>query len=609
MKIPLKKLLVHSFILLFFFLVCLVFADHYLSVRLAVAKTEDTYKGLAGLLEETVKSAADTFSMRLNSISDISKHHAHDVLHSFPADEREAAFLADSYAASTKRPYAVMIFDTEGRMLFSGKSSGASDRWSITPSAKDLDFARKNPGGVNRIRYSYSKQSSEIMNFEWSPERGKYVAVMTEYSFGDEIASRIKNIQSASSLFTDIGIYSLGASVRESSAVYGGELSPDDFTVFGVTDGDTAVFRDASVYKTFRCDAGQLFPWEKIGIKAVLSPEGINRMKQGSMLLAVMTLLLSALFMYYVFGIFRRRFEIPYSEVMRLFGESKKISLKPDSGYVSELEELVHEYNRHLEETENVLERLENYKEELKKRSEGEAERLEKQKEFMIQQMKLYSIGEMVASVSHHWREPLSLVHINMQNIKEEISSGIEDEKYLAECIKACRNQIQLMKESVDKFLGFVSGEETLNNRFEVMPLLDEVHSFVSTYYEKDGVGFVFHSDNSKTEVTGSASVLKQVLLNVLMVSRELVETNGVGVGTIVLRMVTENGACVITIEDSTGKFREACTSALEDPLSTSSLKKGMGLYISNKLLEKNFGGRVEAVPSDRGTLFKIIIP
>ncbi|MCD8491183.1 MAG: hypothetical protein LRY51_04405 [Geovibrio sp.] len=81
------------------------------------------------------------------------------MLHSFPADSREASILADGYSASTKRPYAIMIFGMDGRMLYSGKSAGASDDWALTPAAKDFDTARENPGGVTRIRYSYSKKS------------------------------------------------------------------------------------------------------------------------------------------------------------------------------------------------------------------------------------------------------------------------------------------------------------------------------------------------------------------------------------------------------------------------------------------------------------------
>ncbi|MGE4497092.1 MAG: sensor histidine kinase [Deferribacterales bacterium] len=608
MKIPLKKLLVHSFVFLFFFLVCLVLADHYLSVRLAVSKTEDTYKSLAGLLEETVRSAAETFSIRLDAVSDISRHHMRDIVQNFPADGKSAESLAEEFAASSGREYGIIVFDAEGRKAFSGRSAGSADSWTLAPSAEDFDGARKGTGGIMRIRYSQAKNSSEIMFFEWIPEYGKYAAVMTEYSFADEIASRMSTIQGGSSLFDGIGIYSLGETAAESFLIYGEAFTQEDLEAFRSA-SDGTFFRGYAVYNVFICEAEQLFPWSRIGIKAVLKPEGINRMKQGSLMLALMTILFSALFMYYVFGIFRRRFEIPYSEAMRLFGESKRISLSERGVYVTELKELVNEYNRHLEQTESVLERLENCKEDLKKRSEDEAERLEKQKEFMIQQMKLYSIGEMVASVSHHWREPLSLVHINMQNIKEEISSGIEDEKYLDECISTCREQIGVMKESVDRFLGFVSRDEGADERFEAMPLLDEVHSFVSTYYEKDGIGFVFFSDSSKTEIKGSASVLKQILLNVIMVSRELVETNGVGVGTITLRAENENGACVIKIEDSTGKFRDACVSALEDPLNVPGLKKAMGLYISSKLIEKNFGGRLEAVPSEKGTLFKIIIP
>ncbi|GAB1536571.1 hypothetical protein ADMFC3_22020 [Geovibrio sp. ADMFC3] len=609
MKIPLKKLLVHSFVLLFFFLVCLVAADHYLSVRLAVAKTKDTYRGLAVLLEETVKSTADSFHMRLDSISDVTRHHMRDVLHNLPADETEASALAENYFASTGRAYAVMIYDSEGHRLYRGKSGNSSERWSTLPNSNDFEKARTDSGGVIRIRYSYEKSTSEIMCFEWSPEQGRYAAVMTEYSFDDEISARIQGILSGSSLFRKINVYSVGTSAKETSVIYGEELTSEDFEILSSEAENSTVFKEDFVYKTFEYSAEELLPWGKIGIKAVISPEGLNRMKEGSMVLAGMTLLFSGLFMYYVFKVFRRRFEIPYSEVMRLFGQSRKINLKEENDYVTELKELVHEYNRHLEKTERVMENLVEYKEELKLKSEWEAERLEKQKEFMIQQMKLYSIGEMVASVSHHWREPLSLVHINMQNIKEEISSGIEDEKYLTECIAACREQIKLMKESVEMFLGFVSAEEKEEGSFEVMPLLDKVHSFVSTYYEKDGVGFVFYSDNSVTKVNGSSSVLKQVLLNVLMVSRELVETNAIGVGTIVLSMNEENGACVISIEDNTGKFREACRAALEDPLSTANLKKGMGLYISNKLMEKNFNGRVEASSSEKGTLLKIIIP
>lgn len=224
-----------------------------------------------------------------------------------------------------------------------------------------------------------------------------------------------------------------------------------------------------------------------------------------------------------------------------------------------------------------------------------------KKKNNETAKIKFCFISETAASVSHLWREPLSLVQINIQNMYDEISAGIEDDENMKLSIQACRQQLDNMIRAVEMFLSFV--REDSNTEIDIMQFLDEIHSFLSEYYEKDGIGFVFYSNLSDIKIYGSPNLLKQVLLLIFMHSRSLVEKSENGVGIITLKAFKENSQCVICIENNTGDFD------LESPNLLESENKSSTLYMANKLIQERFNGKISSEASIKGTLFKISIP
>ena len=201
---------------------------------------------------------------------------------------------------------------------------------------------------------------------------------------------------------------------------------------------------------------------------------------------------------------------------------------------------------------------------------------------------RLALLSETAVSVSHLWREPLSLVHINMQNIAEELSLGIEDEDYLKSCLNNCKTQLERMRRAVRMFLEFI--RESKDDVIDVMALLDELHAFISEYYEKDGIGFVFHSSAEQVNAKGSASLLKQVLLAVFSASRKLVEDSQKGVGIIIFSARVENSC----------SFELKTQSLITD--------EGGTLNLPARILETEMQGKISISFNERGTLFQITL-
>jgi signal transduction histidine kinase len=607
----LKNLLIHSFFLVFLLLVFFVFLEQYFSIRLAESKTYDTYRGLAGLLEETILSTNDTFTFKVAAIKDLMRHDHKELANHLAGGNLPAEQIIKEYILRGNGNLSIIIRDAEMNVIdkyFPTEKLAGEE--SLFPE-EDFDAVRENGEILIRNRFTKDMGCLSIQSLSWNSKSDIFLILGASYSTRQDLSGRLDSIMTGSWMFRRLGVYSFHPDGRVGT-IYGDNITETDRRKLEFVDKGEVNFDGNMVYKNISGLESFDLPWIRVGIVAELNPEGLARIRQGSFIMIVLTLFVSVIFLFYVFRIFRKRFEIPYSNIMNRLKSSEQLEPGQGDVYMAEFDELREAYNTHLRHMADVHIRLAAYKEELKKRAKEEAERQEKQKEFMVQQLKLYSIGEIVSSVSHHWREPLSLVHINMQNIREEVASGLDDEQYLKSCVESCKSQLERMRQSVEKFLEFVSSDDGKEEQFNLIPVLQEVHAFVSTYYEKDGIGFRLSiNENGKIDCFGSRSVLRQVLLNTLMVAREIVETNRSGIGSITVCAIPASQGAEIKVEDDTGSFRETCRLILDDSggVTTADLQKGIGLYISKKLIEKSFGGSLSAVPSESGTAFIITIP
>jgi len=77
------------------------------------------------------------------------------------------------------------------------------------------------------------------------------------------------------------------------------------------------------------------------------------------------------------------------------------------------------------------------------------------QKELMVHQSKLASMGEMIGNIAHQWRQPLTYLSYSFMNLKDAQKHGELDEKYLHKKVDEATIQLEFMSQTIDDFKNF----------------------------------------------------------------------------------------------------------------------------------------------------------
>ncbi|WP_169779925.1 PAS domain-containing sensor histidine kinase [Campylobacter curvus] len=212
---------------------------------------------------------------------------------------------------------------------------------------------------------------------------------------------------------------------------------------------------------------------------------------------------------------------------------------------------------------------------------------------MLISNTKMAVVGEMINSISHQQRQPLSTIMLCMDNIKECIENHEFNE--VAKYIKRAKKGINLMNETINSFRSFYKNDDK-SVVFDVKSVIDELIFIVKSQMNTNGILLEFHYENGEFLVYGVASYLKQVLLSLLSNSKDeltrLMQENFEFEPKICIELKRFKSEIYISISDNGGGIN-ADETALCDPFyTTKDTGTGMGLYIAKILAVEKLGGR-----------------
>ncbi len=254
-----------------------------------------------------------------------------------------------------------------------------------------------------------------------------------------------------------------------------------------------------------------------------------------------------------------------------------------------ELEEL----NRHLEE-----------------RVSEETEKRHRQEQQLIHQEKLAAMGQMLTNISHHWRQPLNVLALNIQDFAEAKAFGELTDAYIKDNIARSMKQIHYMSDTIENFRHFFNDDDRQKSLFSVRRVLDEIAALLLPELEQTKVRLLLPEED--IDIRGNRGEFKQVLLNVVNNAVEAITRNNRPEGEVRIDMATDGDDAVITLTDNGGGIDETILDQIFDPYFTTKFKsKGVGisLYMSKMIIENNMGGSciVDNIPG--GARFTIRIP
>jgi len=229
------------------------------------------------------------------------------------------------------------------------------------------------------------------------------------------------------------------------------------------------------------------------------------------------------------------------------------------------------------------------------------AKEKEQQKELLVHQSKLASMGEMIGNIAHQWRQPLTHLSYTMMNLKEAQKHGELDEQYLSKKVADATMQIEFMSQTIDDFKDFYAPHKEKENFSLALASQETLEIMRNTLKHNDiDIELVIKQDST---LYNYKNEYKQVLLNLLSNAKD-----------VLLERVTKTPKITIIIdntclkvEDNAGGIKKDILARIFEPyFTTKEGNSGIGLYMSKMIVEKNMGGKLTVQNTSKGAKFSL---
>ena len=225
-----------------------------------------------------------------------------------------------------------------------------------------------------------------------------------------------------------------------------------------------------------------------------------------------------------------------------------------------------------------------------------------KKDKLLQEQSKLASMGEMIGSIAHQWRQPLNALNINIQNLNDDYEDGLIDEKFINEFIVRNRKTIEFMSHTIDDFRNFFRVDKT-KKIFSILEACQSSKSIQSAQLKNYNIELNIQGEDFTIE--GFKSEFQQVILNIINNAKDVMVDNDIQNGKIDIYLNTN----IITIKDNAGGIPVHVLERIFEPYFTTKEQgkgTGMGLYMAKMIIEDNMGGKLNVANSDVGAEFII---
>ena len=227
-----------------------------------------------------------------------------------------------------------------------------------------------------------------------------------------------------------------------------------------------------------------------------------------------------------------------------------------------------------------------------------------KLEEKLLRQERLASIGLLAAGVAHEVNTPLTGISSYAQMLLDEMDKS--DPRY--EVLKKIESQTHRASSIANSLLKFTRGDTEAFEKVQINEVLEETLSLFETQLSGKNVLIEKHLAVGIPILNGSKNKLQQVFLNILMNSRDALDSGGV----IGVESKFVNEKIIVEVSDTGCGIAKEDISRIFDPFFTTKGRgkgTGLGLSITYGIIKEHQGDiSVDSVPN-KLTKFTIEFP
>jgi len=210
---------------------------------------------------------------------------------------------------------------------------------------------------------------------------------------------------------------------------------------------------------------------------------------------------------------------------------------------------------------------------------------------------KLSSMGEMIGNIAHQWRQPLSIIAMNMNNILADLDLDEVDDKNLKKYANGSIKQIEYLSKTIDDFKNFIKGDRT-KEIFNLSSNIDGFLHLVNGTAKNNNINIILNLQED-IKIDGYKNELIQCFINIFNNAKDILKEKNITKKLIFISTESINNKAIIKIKDNAGGIQSEILPKIFEPYFTTKHKSqgtGLGLHMTYNLIVDGMDGTIEAL-------------
>lgn len=232
------------------------------------------------------------------------------------------------------------------------------------------------------------------------------------------------------------------------------------------------------------------------------------------------------------------------------------------------------------------------------------------QYELLIQQSRMADMGQMINSIAHQWKQPVSILYVLADELMDLIEYNELTSENVSEICSNILQQAEFMNQTIEDFRRFLTPSR---EKVKFMPChsMEELFRIFNHRIKKSRIDITVHP-HEHFETLGYPNEFKQALVNLIMNSVDVFEERQIENRKIEIYIDHNDKNGIISVEDNGGGIPDfLLPDRLFDSHVTTKGDKGtgIGLQITRQIIKERMGGDIIATNTELGARFEITLP
>ena len=224
---------------------------------------------------------------------------------------------------------------------------------------------------------------------------------------------------------------------------------------------------------------------------------------------------------------------------------------------------------------------------------------------LLYEQSRFALMGEMLANISHQWKQPLNTINLAVINAKFQEKNSNQIEK----SFDIIEENVNHLASTINDFMSYFD-KKTHSEIRSLETIIIEINSIAGANIKNAGVELLINMQTKKKDVK-IASSISQIILNLINNSKDALATKRDD-KQIKLTFTVENNSLLIRCCDNGSGIDDSIKEQIFNPYFTTKDQAqgtGIGLYMSRQITDKFFNGELSLEQTHKGTCFRLIVP